>query len=512
MKKALKLVFSIVIMLAVAIPAMTSVKASSTDNKSEVYYYLTNEVGFNSAAASGIMANIEHESAFISDIVKRDSNGKLSGGLCMWNGARFSNLKNFCNNNGYNYLSIKGQMKYLKHELQQNYYKYIYNYLKSVPNNAQGAYDAAYYWCYHFEVPANRASKAASRASSAVKSYWPIYGKIESPKKVKLSSSSSGKTVDIDSSVKLNWTSGGSGTTNYVIYFSKASNGKHDWNKAKKITLSSKVNSYKLSLKGKTKGSYSVYVVARNKMTGKTSKKSNIISFKIDCIKHSYTSSVKRQPTETKSGIKLYVCKKCGYTYSKTIPKVTNENFTKSKVNLKVKSASTSKVTLSWSKVPGASGYEIYRLSGDNWKKTAVVSDDKFKYTVSGLKKAKVYTFRVRAVRKKGGKIYCTSYAKVNAATAPDSTKIVDVSRPCKGGAGLWWNKVNGADGYVIYTSESRNGKYKKLKVIKGGSKTSCTIKGLKSGRYYYFKVKAYKSGSNTAYSAASSEKFVITL
>ncbi|MCM1544166.1 MAG: phage tail tip lysozyme [Ruminococcus sp.] len=511
MKKAIKFVFSIVILLAVAIPTMTSVEASSAGNKNDVYYYLTKEVGFNAAAASGIMANIEHESNFLYDVVKRDSNGKLSGGLCMWNGSRFTNLQNFCNKNGYKYLSIKGQMNYLKHELQSKSYKHIYNYLKSVPNTSDGAYNAAYYWCYYFEIPANRAANAAKRASKAVSSYWPTYGKAKTQTAVKLSSASSGKTVDIDSSVKFTWTSGGSGTTNYVLYVAKVKDGKCDWSKAQKINLSSKNKSYTLSTKGKTAGTYKVSVIAKNSTTSQTSKRSNVISFKIACLKHTYTSSVKKQPTMKAEGTRLYKCTKCGHSYTKSIAKITNETYKNQKVNLKVSSASTSKVTLSWGKLSGTTQYEIYRLVSDKWKKIGTTSSDTAKFSISKLTAGKTYSFKVRAVRKASGKTYCTGYTTVKAATAPKATKIVDVERPCKGGAWLKWNKVSGASGYVIYAADTRNGTYKPIKTITNGSTTECTMKNLKSDKYYYFYIKAYRSASNKAYSSACPSKYVLT-
>ena len=96
MKKASKAFFSVVIMLTLAVFSATAANAAS--NKDRVFEYLTEKIGFNSAAACGIMANIEHESNFDPTEVIIDSNGLLSGGLCQWNGSRFSNLKNFCRN------------------------------------------------------------------------------------------------------------------------------------------------------------------------------------------------------------------------------------------------------------------------------------------------------------------------------------------------------------------------------------------------------------------------------
>ena len=103
MKKALMKVVLIAMTLITLITVIPlSANAASTSNKTEVFSYLTKELGFNSAAACGIMANIEKESNFKSGTIIRDSNGLLSGGLCQWNGSRLTNLKNYCSKKGYN--------------------------------------------------------------------------------------------------------------------------------------------------------------------------------------------------------------------------------------------------------------------------------------------------------------------------------------------------------------------------------------------------------------------------
>ncbi len=56
----------------------------------------------------------------------------------------------------------------------------------------------------------------------------------------------------------------------------------------------------------------------------------------------------------------------------------------------------------------------------------------------------------------------------------------------------LKWNKVENADGYLIYGG--RNSKnYKLIKTIKNGSKQKYTVKNLKKGKAYKYGIKAYK-------------------
>ncbi|HCT92525.1 MAG TPA: hypothetical protein DF613_14280 [Lachnospiraceae bacterium] len=72
------------------------------------------------------------------------------------------------------------------------------------------------------------------------------------------------------------------------------------------------------------------------------------------------------------------------------------------------------------------------------------------------------------------------------------------------------WKKVSGATGYQIQYALKSNFKGKKTVTVKGGKKTSGTIKKLKSGKKYYVRVRAYKKiGSQNAYTKFSSTKSV---
>ena len=66
------------------------------------------------------------------------------------------------------------------------------------------------------------------------------------------------------------------------------------------------------------------------------------------------------------------------------------------------------------------------------------------------------------------------------------------------------WDKIDKADGYVIYRATSKSGKYKKLATV-SKSKTSYINTGLTCGKTYYYKLRAYdKQGSKTVYSKYS--------
>lgn len=160
--------------------ALTAVGASAVSwadplaVERQVYTYLTEELKLNSAAACGVLANIEYESNFQPTII--GDNG-TSYGLCQWHDGRYTALKTFCTARGMDYRTVEGQMAYLAYELKSTY-SGLFGALRSVENSAEGAYRAAYLWCIQFERPADMEDKAKIRASSARYKYWNRYNSL----------------------------------------------------------------------------------------------------------------------------------------------------------------------------------------------------------------------------------------------------------------------------------------------------------------------------------------------
>ena len=92
-------------------------------------------MGLTSAAASGVLANIQYESGFTP--TKLGDHG-TSYGICQWHNGRYSRLRKYCSQNGFNYKTVEGQLQYLRYELERFYPK-VLAYLKSIPNTYSGA-------------------------------------------------------------------------------------------------------------------------------------------------------------------------------------------------------------------------------------------------------------------------------------------------------------------------------------------------------------------------------------
>ncbi len=139
-------------------------------NEVAVYHYLIDTMKVNSGVASGILANIERESAFRTSASYKEANGLTSYGICQWNGERLDALKAYA---GDDFTTLNGQLDYLYYELQHTE-KSAWNNIKIWSNSATGAYNTAYNWAKYFERCTS--SEFVTRANLAKNTYWPEYG------------------------------------------------------------------------------------------------------------------------------------------------------------------------------------------------------------------------------------------------------------------------------------------------------------------------------------------------
>ena len=139
----------------------------------EVFSFLTKELGLTTAAAAGIMANIMCECSFNPNAGDVDTNGLYSYGLVMWNGPRYERLKKWCADNGLDYESVAGQLKYLRYELEGSECETL-TAMKSIPDTFEGCVDATVLFAELFERCA--AFSYGLRVYYAVDTFWPSYG------------------------------------------------------------------------------------------------------------------------------------------------------------------------------------------------------------------------------------------------------------------------------------------------------------------------------------------------
>lgn len=159
--------------------------------------------------------------------------------------------------------------------------------------------------------------------------------------------------------------------------------------------------------------------------------------------------------------------------------------------NLKVTSQSTSHISISWDRVPRATGYIIYRMdntTNSKYKKyDTVIGNSITKYTDDKLTAGRCYYYRVRAYRIVDGKTYYGGYPTLKTGTKTVTPSFTLTTKNNKITAN--WSKVSGAEGYSFYLAESKNAHYYMQGSTTG---TSYTSKTLTKGKTYYVRVCAY--------------------
>ncbi|MBO6164539.1 MAG: RICIN domain-containing protein [Lachnospiraceae bacterium] len=165
------LVAVIVALTALLVAWHNQAQAASRANQQTIYKYLTETLELPPAAACGILANIQYESDFDPHAV---GDHGTSYGICQWHKSRYTALRSWCARRKMDHTTLRGQLEFLKYELKREYGR-IYRYMKNVSNDAYGAYQAGYYWCYHYERPAKYLTASVRRGNTARDKYWPKY-------------------------------------------------------------------------------------------------------------------------------------------------------------------------------------------------------------------------------------------------------------------------------------------------------------------------------------------------
>ncbi|PJI85438.1 glycoside hydrolase family 18 protein [Luteimicrobium subarcticum] len=160
---------------------------------------------------------------------------------------------------------------------------------------------------------------------------------------------------------------------------------------------------------------------------------------------------------------------------------------------LKVGTATSSSVPLSWTAVSGATGYAVYR---DGTKVSTTTSPST---TVSGLAAATAYSFQVTATNAAGESAKSSA---VSATTASGGTTPTVPAAPTGLAAGttttssvpLTWNAVSGATGYAVYRDGTK---------VSTTTSPSTTVSGLAAATAYSFQVTATNAAGESAKSSA---------
>ncbi|MBR4286655.1 MAG: SH3 domain-containing protein [Clostridia bacterium] len=163
-----------------------------------------------------------------------------------------------------------------------------------------------------------------------------------------------------------------------------------------------------------------------------------------------------------------------------------------------------SSVTLSWTSVEGAEGYQIFKYDKAEKKFTKIKNLTTTTYTDSSLTFGTTESYRVRAYKKgaDGKWVYSANskdFVATSAPAAPSTPVKVSVSDT---GATIKWSALKGVTGYYVYRYDVASGSYE---YVAATTSTQFTDKNLLTGTSYKYKIKAYyKTASMTAKSSYS--------
>ena len=164
----------------------------------------------------------------------------------------------------------------------------------------------------------------------------------------------------------------------------------------------------------------------------------------------------------------------------------------KAPTGLKFVTGTTSTVTISWSKVTGASSYKIYRYNTSSKKYTYIGTTTSLSYKASSLSTGTYYTFAVSAVGKASdGTSLEGSKTSIYTNTAPAAITTLKCTAKTSQAIKLTWNKVSGCSGYRIFRYDSATKSYITLKTVTSAT-TSYVDTGLKASTAYRYIVRPY--------------------
>ena len=170
-------------------------------------------------------------------------------------------------------------------------------------------------------------------------------------------------------------------------------------------------------------------------------------------------------------------------------------------------SNSSAGIVFKWKKAANASGYKIYRRTGNSskWVNIATVSGSNTRvYTDGSVKAGTMYTYTVRAYKGSALSAYNKNGSRIVRLTAPVQYKP---SSKASGKLAVRWKKAVGASGYQIQYAASRS--MRGSRTVSASALTR-TLSGLKKGSTFYVRIRAYKKVSGkTYYGAWSSVKNV---
>ena len=126
----------------------SSVYATTTGNIALMLYRnLYNDLGLTKEATVAIIANLDYQTDGFDDdkLYKLDSDGNLVFGLGGWKDDRYTDFKDYCDTNGFDYTKAEGQVAFFKEEVKGSSYTLPWINIKSENTYSDDSINKTYY-------------------------------------------------------------------------------------------------------------------------------------------------------------------------------------------------------------------------------------------------------------------------------------------------------------------------------------------------------------------------------
>ncbi len=163
-----------------------------------------------------------------------------------------------------------------------------------------------------------------------------------------------------------------------------------------------------------------------------------------------------------------------------------------------VTALSYNQVKVQWKAVTNAMNYRVYRRTGSTiFREIARLSGNVTTYTDKTAQPGITYYYTVKATATwQGQTVLSSCHIKgLPVKTTLGASQIQSIQSTDSRHVQLTWQKVTGAQGYVIQRSTSDSGTYKKVKTIQNVSTVTWTDTVPSDGTYYY-RIRAFKQQS----------------
>ena len=209
---------------------------------------------------------------------------------------------------------------------------------------------------------------------------------------------------------------------------------------------------------------------------------------------HKYVDTVIK-PTYTEKGYTIHKCLRCDSSYKDSYTDV----LVLAKISgLRTVSRTDTTANLSWNKNPDADGYIIEQYSGSRWMMIGKITrNSTVSFTAKTLAAGSTNKLRARAYK---GTAY-SAYIYLNINTVPSAITGFTLKSATSSTLNVAWNRNISGDGYILERSEGT--KWVSVAKVTNHATLNSTVKSLKAGTAYKFRIRAYKSfGSVTFYSS----------